>query len=324
MLFRSSNNNITFTLPSNVEGTLTVQATATFSDGLQAFDSLNNIPVSSGQIFLFSLKSIYLPGELVTWNYILSADVEASAMYRITGPDGLVLSQGIPENGTITFQLPADNAVNPTARIYVTGSRGTYFATNTAQVFQGYYIDYRVLSNSYSPGDIMKINYTIRKVGEVPENVGGFQLQINIVGEYTKTVWVTGIFGILEYEVPEDIEDGRHIVSVALVGSAGFNDIQTIIIDSNAGELAHGTILGMNASGFLALVFAIVALIIAIIGVMKWRAMAKSRAAAPPTPPAEPAPPVEPTPPMQPVESYPPPPEPAPEANYQYPPPPQE
>jgi hypothetical protein len=267
-----SNGEISFTLPSNVEGTLTIMATATTAEGLQASDALNNIPVSSGQIVMYSLKSTYMPGENVTWKYVLSTDTETSALFRITDPDGLLLAQGTPENGTITFQLPSEFAVNPTARVYVTGANGRYFASNTAQVFKGYVIEYRILSNSYSPGDVMKINYTIRKVGEIPDNVNGFRIQINIMGQYTKTVWVVPHFGVLEYDIPDDISDGKHLVILMLDGSANM-DIQSVIIDSNAGELAHGTILGMNASGFLALVFALVALIIGIIGLMKIRKM---------------------------------------------------
>ncbi|MBA3044625.1 MAG: hypothetical protein KKH41_09450 [Candidatus Thermoplasmatota archaeon] len=300
---------ITFTLPSNVEGSLYVSAVAITSDGIQASDSLNGIQVSSGQLVLFTTKSIYMPGDNITWMFVLSGDADVSATYRITDPDGYLLAQGVAENGTFSFLLPTEHAVNPTARVYVTGASSTYFASSTAQVYSGYFLEFRVLKNSYAPGDVMKINYTIKKIGDVPDNVNGFQLQITVFGEHVETIWVTEHSGVLEYLIPDNTTDGKHLVMVALTGGTGFDDIQTVIIDSNAGELAHGTIMGMNASGFLALVFAIVALIIAIIGVMKWRSMSKAKA------PVQPEPPVQP---MQPAETYPQP-EHVQETSYQYP-----
>jgi hypothetical protein len=292
---------ITFTLPSNVEGSLFVNAVAITSDGIQAGDSLSSIPVSSGQLVLFTAKSIYLPGENITWIFVLSGDTETSVTYRITDPDGYLLAQGAAVNRTFSLILPAVHAVNPTARVYVTGSSGTYFASSTAQVYSGYFLEFRVLKNSYSPGDIMKINYTIQKIGDVPDNINGFQLQLNLFGEHIENIWVTEHFGVLEYQIPENTTDGKHLVNVVLEGAPeSFNDFQTVIIDSDAGELAHGTIFGMNASAFLALIFAIVALIIAIIGVVKWRSMKKAKTPASQKPPVQPVQPVEPIPPPPP------------------------
>jgi hypothetical protein len=102
-------------------------------------------------------------------------------------------------------------------------------------------------------------------------------VEISFIGEHTDTIWVTEMFGTFEYQLPEELRDGRHLVTIRIDGAPDtFNDIQTIIIDSDAGELAHGTIAGMNASAFIALIMAIVALIIAIVGVVKWRKFANT------------------------------------------------
>jgi hypothetical protein len=287
-----------------------------------------------------------MPGEEIVWKFVLIGDTAVSATYRITDPDGYVLAQGSVDNDTFSYLLPTEHAVNLKAYVYVTGSSSTYIATSTAQVFRGYFLEFRVLDSSYAPGDIMKINYTISKVGDVPDNIGGYQLTVSLVGEYTFTVWVDEMFGVLEYQIPENITDGRHLVQVLLVNGGGFTDVQSVIIDSDAGELAHGTMMGMNTGAFIALLIAIIGLVLAIIGLMRTRGgkgeakpkkakkPKKSKEAAPaPAPPQEPQPqeqpyyqpqPEQPVEPVEPEQGYYPPPPPTEPAPGSYPPPPTE
>ncbi len=300
---------INFTLPAGIEGRLFIFARAITDDGFMAYDELENIEVSNAQLTLFTTKSIYLPGEEITWTYVLRGDTESDASYRITDPNGVLLAQGVPENGSFTFKLSEDYAETPTATLYVIGSAGTYITSDTAAVYEGYILEFRILKNSYRPGGVMKINYTIVKVGHGPEVIGGHSITINIIGEYTNTIWVTKDWGVLTYDLPENITDGKHIVMVTLTDAPQtFADTQTIIIDSNAGELAHGTIAGMNAGAFLVLLIALLGLVIAIIGAIKWRKMAKgARPTVKPAPPPvyEPQVPVEETV-QEPAEGYPP------------------
>ncbi len=281
---------ITFTLPENQEGLLYIQATALTTDGFTAFNELSGISITDAQLTLFTTKSIYLPGENITWLYVLRGETELSATYRITGPFGVLLAQGTPANGSIIYRLSDNYPITPTLTVYITTSEGDQIISDTAAVFEGYYIEFRVLSSSYAPGDILEINYTITKIGHGPEVIGGYMVQINIMGQYTDTVWVTEDWGILSYQLPEDIQDGRHLITVTLPDQSYiFSDYQTVIVDSDAGELAHGTIAGMNAGAFIALLIGFIGLIIAIIGVMMARNKAKAKvedelAPAPPLP----------------------------------------
>ncbi len=302
---------LTINLPADRHGSLFIQATAITSDGYTAFASLYNIEVSSGQAVLFTTKSVYLPGENITWVYVLTGDTEASAHYRITDPNGALLAEGVPANGTFIYRVPDTYPSTPTATVYITGAEGNYIESDTAAIYAGYMIEFTILRNSYSPGDIMKVNYTIVKIGQGPEETDGFQVQITFVGEYTDTIWVTELFGVLEFQLPEELRDGRHLVMIQIVGQPDtFDDGQTIIIDSDAGELAHGTIAGLNAGAFIVLILAIIALIIAIVGAVKWRKFAKAsktpQEASVPPPPPEAVP-------QQPGEYPPPPPPPTPQ-----------
>ena len=299
---------ISFDLPADLEGSLSVQASAITDDGT-AFDQIFNIPVTNANIILFTTKSIYLPGENVTWVYVLNGDTASTATYRITDSDGVLLAEGTIVGDNFTYTLPLEYANAPTATIYVTGADDTYITANTASVYEGYIIEFWILQNSYAPGDIMEINYTIIKIGHGPEIIGGFQVQIAFWGEFTDTIWVTEETGIISYQLPEEeLTDGKHLVMVSLGGGGTFDDYQTVIIDSDAGELAHGTTAGLNTGAFIALLIGLIGLIIAIIGVMMARKKGKSGDAAPAEP--EPTTP-EPEPAMEEptlVESYPPPP----------------
>ena len=173
--------------------------------------------------------------------------------------------------------------------MFVTGVNGTYRTSDMATVYEGFILEYKIHKYSYSPGDLMTINYTILKIGHGPDAVNGYIVQIMISGEYSETVWVGSPMGTLTYRLPEDIEDGQHFFSVSLAGQGDqFMDFQTIIIDADAGDLAHGTFLGLNTGAFLALILAIVALIIAMVGVAKWRKMAKAGQTTTTQPPAPP------------------------------------
>jgi hypothetical protein len=310
-----SSGSLTINLPADKEGRLFIQSTALTTDGYTAYAQLYNIEVSSGQVALFTIKSVYLPGENITWIYVLTGDTELSAHYRILDPSGVVLAEGTPMNGTFTYRVPDQYARAPTATVYITGAQGTYIEADTAVIYDGYMIKFTLLKNSYAPGDIMKVNYTITKIGQGPETTDGFMVQLTFLGEYVDTIWVTEMFGIIEYQLPEELRDGRHLVTIAIAGEPDtFNDIQTIIIDSDAGELAHGTIAGMNAGAFIVMLLAIVALIIALVGIVKWRKFAKAgktETPQPPTPPVEnyqqPIP-VEQQPPVPEQSYYPPPP----------------
>lgn len=279
-----SNGYINFQLPYDLEGNLLIQATARTTEGYQAHAELggygwgsSSMTVTKTQLLLFSTKSIYLPGENVTWVLNLLGDSILQANYRITDPEGVPLAEGVPVDGTFSYQLPTEYARTVTATVFVTGANATYTASDAAPVYEGFIIEYKIKKHSYSPGSQMSINYTIIKVGHGPEAVNGHIVVISISGEYSETVWVDKPMGTLTFQLPEDIRDGKHIFSVSLEAQGdSFLDLQTIIIDSDAGDLAHGTILGLNASAFLVLLFAIAALIIAIVGVSKWRRMQKT------------------------------------------------
>ncbi len=295
---------ITISLPEDREGMLYIQAMALTTDGLTAFDELSGISITDAQIALFTTKSIYLPGENITWLYVLRGDTEISATYRITDPFGVLLAQGTPANGSIIYRLSDNYPLTPTLTVYITTSEGVQIISDTAAVFEGYIIEFRVLSSSYAPGAILEINYTITKIGHGSEIIGGHMVQINLMGQYIDTIWVTEDWGILSYQLPENIQDGRHLITVTLPNQPmTFADYQTVIIDSDAGELAHGTIAGMNAGAFIALLIGFIGLIIAIIGVMMARKKGKAKAEEEPIS----EPPVEETY-SEPIESSPPPP----------------
>ncbi|MDD4307242.1 MAG: MG2 domain-containing protein [Thermoplasmata archaeon] len=268
-----SGGSFSISLPAGVEGILSISAMALTTDGFTAGDYLSNIEVSSGQLVLFTSKSAYMPGETINWFYMLNGDTETSAYYRILDPTGALLAEGTPTTGNFSYTLPLEYAVNPTAYLYVVGGSGTYIGYDIAYVYSGYLIDFSILSESYAPGDMMQINYTIIKIGEGPDEANGFMIYISIRGERVDQIWVTEMFGTLQYQIPADIRDGTHIVEVSL--SDYDEQTQTVIIDSDAGSLAYGTIMGMNAGAFIVLILAIIALVIAIIGVVKFRKLAK-------------------------------------------------
>jgi len=291
---------ITFDLPQDLEGTLLVHAMALTSDGYQAYAELGGsgwgtslTTVTNAQVLLFSTKSVYMPGENITWVFNLLGDTVMAASYIITDPDGVVLAEGVPVGGSFSYLLPFEYARSVTATLFVTGADRVYSAIDMAPVYEGFFLEYKIKKHSYSPGDQMSINYTIVKIGHGPGAVNGYLIQIMISGEYSETVWVSEETGTLYFQLPEVIKDGKHIFSVSLVDQGDdLMDFQTIIIDSNAGDLAHGTILGLNASAFLVLLFTIAALIIAMVGVAKWRKMEKGKGkeSTPPAPPAAPQP----------------------------------
>jgi len=342
LVMTSPNANLDWPIPQDLEGTVYISVLVSGPNGASGSTS-TSVEVYFGSMTVNASPVNYRANTTVRISYSYSSkDAETPQLFcRITDADGIVvLERQLPggRSGAFNFKVPA--AASDEYEVEVFAYRnGKVMATQTLTIeHERYYtLELKVDKDTVAPGEKVRINYRVVRHGNAPAIGEPATISYGDIG-FQNEFQTNTMEGSFEYKVPEGATEGPYTIHVAWSPSG-----ESMGAYSSATVMATKAPLGlaMSRSDALLLSLAMIALVVAVIGVFMVRRVSKAMRAQgappyqapPPTqPPLEYAPPPMPPAPPQPAPQpfYPPPqappqassPAPAPQPAYQPPPPP--
>ena len=216
---------------------------------IEYFNVITKIPFSIGtssvnlSIFLASEKSLYLPGEVVKINVVVSETLGSNAILEITNPSGKLITKTFPINSVSTIVVLDDVATDLSGTYQYTLEYGGQSQINSFQVKDketqtSTNIEYTLLldKKQYRPGEAISATFTTNKIldGQISywfEDPVGNPSSKNL---YTNSL--SGSFSI-QHVLSPTIENGPWKIHIDYVG------VQTFAIFFVTGEPIEGTLI---------------------------------------------------------------------------------
>ena len=144
---------------------------------IEYFNVITKIPFSIGttsvnlSIFLASEKSLYLPGEVIKINVVVSETLGSNAILKITNPSGKLITKTFPINSVSTIVVLDDVATNLSGTYQYTLEYGGQSQINSFQVKEEETqtttnIESTLLldKKQYRPGEAISATFTTNKI----------------------------------------------------------------------------------------------------------------------------------------------------------------
>ncbi len=276
----TSQDSLTYTLPTNYSGNVYVYAQAYFSTGDSRTDS-EYATVYYGYIYLSASQDYYFDaGDQITIYSEFKSNVmhPTSLMYKVFDDSGNVVLEMNASMNEFTFTVP--DASPDYYVITAEAQDGNYFAMNSIQInrFVGYLVDTHIVTNSkyqsmvFEPGQTIKIAYNITKYGEFDPHVIVLHWAImNTNYHWEKVIGENELSGAVSLKIPTDLKGGYAILIWVSDGDNHWSTENLLTINVEKGSWAMQDIAGMPLLSFVNLILVIVAIVIGVIAILMLR-----------------------------------------------------
>ncbi len=216
---------------------------------IEYFNVITKIPFSIGDssvslsIFLASEKSLYLPGEVVKINVVVSGTLGSNAILEITNPSGKLITKTFPINSASTTVVLDDVATDLSGTYQYTleyGGQSQFdsFQVKDKETQTTTNIEFTLLldKKQYRPGEAISATFTTNKIldGQISywfeDPVGNPSPKNKFINPFS------GSFSI-QHVLSPTIENGPWKMHIDYVG------VQTFAIFFVAGEPIEGTLI---------------------------------------------------------------------------------
>jgi hypothetical protein len=199
-----------FSAPAEFKGQIWVVISA-YTDAGEEYAASDYTVVNFGHILVNANRDHYLPGDSVSFSYVLmNIESTLDLYYEVIG-GGQVIARNQLERSTFSLKVPQENPPEEyTVNVFgymdgnvVTGSETVYL--------KKYYLTLEFDEKSYKPGDTIKVHYKIVPVGNNPDMDSPFMLSYGIDQSEQLTIWTDDASGDISYPIPVYLPDGDYI-----------------------------------------------------------------------------------------------------------------
>ncbi len=286
----TTQDSLTYTLPTNYSGNVYVSARAYFSNGDDRVDS-ESASVYYGYIYLSASQNYYFDAgdQIIIYSEFKSNVMHPTALrYKVFDDSGNVVMEMNASLNEFTFTVP--DASPDYYTITAEAQDGNYFAVNSIKIYRfvGYLVDTHIVTNSryqsmvFEPGQTIKIAYNITKYGEFDPHVIVLHWAImNTNYHWEKVLGEDELSGTISLKIPGELKGGYAIVIWVSDGDNHWSTENLLTINVERGSWAMQDIAGMPLLSFVNLILVIVAIVIGVLAILMLRRGPRGTAVAP-------------------------------------------
>ena len=276
----TSDDTVTYTLPTNFSGTVKVMAIAYFSDG-DVMSDHKYANVYYGYIYLSASQTYFFKaGDEITIYTDFSSHImhPATLLYKIMDDRDTVIMEMNASLDKFTFRVPDGDSEY--YKITAEATDGSYFAANTLTIyrFEGYELNVHMVSKSryqsmvFEPGETIKIAYNITKYGEFEPHVIVLHWTIlNTNYHWEKVLSPDEMSGTVDIKLPGDLRGGYALEFWVTDADDHDTTFSVLTVNVEKGSWAMQDIAGMPLLSLINLVLVIVAVVIGVIAILMLR-----------------------------------------------------
>jgi len=281
----TTHDEVSYKLPDNYSGVLSVSATAYFSDG-ESQSASTTVNVYYGYIYLSASQNYYFKaGDEIT----IYSDFKSNVMhpqvlsYKIMDDHARIIERLNASLTSFKFTIPNDESTSYT--IMAEAFDGSYYASNTLTInkFEGYVVSSHIVTKPsyqnmiYEPGQNIEIAYNIVKYGDfTPQGIVLHWAIIDTDYHWEKELSANDMTGTITLTLPKELKGG-YVVEIWVTDSSGsFSKSSLLTLNVESGAWSMQDIAGMPMLSFINLILVIVAIAIGIVAILMHMRRGKS------------------------------------------------
>lgn len=269
----SSNGTIYFLIPSDVEGQLSVQVTASAGSGQQAYSTVT-VGVAEAILIINPSITVYRPGDTVHFSLSILGNGFPSPVfyYEMKDASGNTVTSGTTTGTSISFTVPRYPSQSYTLSVIASNrSSGTVSNAVTVYEYSGLLL-YVSLSpssyvgGSYTPGQKVTVYFRISALDSSPSAPYAIMLQlIGVPGAVVQYTAVSGN-GSVSFTLPSGMSSGSYLLYVQAYSSNGLSAVayQTVQVSGVQPFWNYQVLPGASLGSLLLGIIAVVALALAV------------------------------------------------------------
>lgn len=274
----NSNGVIKFSLPSNTNGYLYLEVTASDSGGNTATSSVA-VYVSQAMLVLNPSIVEYSPSSVVAFNYHIVGSGFSSPVYfyTITDYNGAIVGSGNTAGGSFQFSVPKNPSVQYTIGLTATNKSSGGVLTQSVTIYEisGLELSFSLsqssyVSGTYAPGQKVSINYHITSLGSTSLS-SSYNLYVWMPGfdksyrEYT----VSSSSGTVSFTIPTGLAQGGYLIEVYASSALGSGSTPVVAQNVQVSQVQpfwnYNVVGGISLGSVLMGIVTLIALAIAVI-----------------------------------------------------------
>ena len=276
----TTHDELSYKLPDNYSGVLSVSATAYFSDG-ESESTSTEVNVYYGYIYLSASQKYYFKAgdEITIYSDFKSNVMHPSGLsYKILDDHARIVERLNASLTSFKFTIPNDDSNSYT--IMAEAFDGSYYASNTLTInkFEGYVVSSHIVTKPsyqnmiYEPGQNIKIAYNIVKYGDFTSHAIVLHWAIiNTDYHWGKELSANDMNGTITLTLPKDLKGG-YIIQLWVTDGSGASSLNSALtVNIEAGTWSMQDIFGMPMLSFINLILVIVAIAIGIVAILMHR-----------------------------------------------------